>query len=83
MTDIREGRDCDVFKSGGVWRQTLEKEGIVVFLKRGGSFGQQVQLHKKEGFTVFLIKEGWCLATGSVTLEKEWILFFQHRGGFG
>ena len=63
-TDIREGRDCGVFK-------------------KRGSFGQQVQLHKKEGFTVFLIKEGWCLATGSVTLEKEWILFFQHRGGFG
>ena len=34
----------------------------------------------KEEFTVFLIKEGCCLATGSVTLQKEGILFFQQRG---
>lgn len=63
-TDIREGRDCGVFK-------------------KRGSFGQQVQLHKKEGFTVFLIKEGWCLATGSVTLERNGFCFFNTEAVLG
>lgn len=53
MTDIREGRDCDVFKSGGVWRQTLEKEGIVVFLKRGAVLGNRYSYTRRKGLLCF------------------------------